>query len=95
MAWADRLWEGTFGAYSDLTLWSGALGLHIIVYWFLSLLYAILDLTQSPKALMPYRTQPTRKGRLPPATLWKIVRTVAFNQLVVGEAPDPTSGLTQ
>lgn len=67
-------------------LWLATNALHVSVYWALALPLALgLDLRASASVLTGFKIQPRANRPLSPRTWRRVVRTVLFNQLVVGE----------
>jgi len=53
-------------------------------YWITSAFYLYIDLTGSPGFLAKYKMQKGKHSPLKPETLWKVVRHVVVNQVVMG-----------
>lgn len=84
--WQSR-WEAVealFGGDAFCRGVWGTFGLTFAVYWLVGGVYTAVDLTGRPAFLLRYKMQPGAPYPVSGAQVWRVVRQVLFNQLVIG-----------
>ncbi|CAD7090538.1 unnamed protein product [Hermetia illucens] len=84
-------WQSQWDKFLDITgedphfLWVvGSTIFTILVYWIFGGIYTFMDVTNKPAVLRKYKIQPGTNEPVENARLMKVIKTVIFNQLVVG-----------
>ncbi|XP_014208861.1 fatty acid hydroxylase domain-containing protein 2 isoform X2 [Copidosoma floridanum] len=80
-------WEKIVDRFGDdpETYWvNGSIAITFLAYWLFGGIYTFMDLTNRPKALRRYKTQPGTNEPVSTRELLRVIGQVLFNQLVVG-----------
>ncbi|KAH9372376.1 hypothetical protein HPB48_006289 [Haemaphysalis longicornis] len=83
--WQSR-WEAVdalFGGDASCRWVWGTFGLTFALYWLVGGVYTAVDLTGRPAFLLRYKMQPGAPYPVSGAQVWRVVRQVLFNQLVI------------
>ncbi|XP_037506714.1 fatty acid hydroxylase domain-containing protein 2 isoform X1 [Rhipicephalus sanguineus] len=88
---SGNFWQGQWDAVEaffdgdefSMSIW-GTFAVTFAVYWVVGGLYTLMDLTGRPAFLLRYKIQDTAPYPVNFSQVWRVVRQVLFNQLVVG-----------
>ncbi|ESO83846.1 hypothetical protein LOTGIDRAFT_222286 [Lottia gigantea] len=83
----QRQWENVyvlFGSSDALVCIVGTFIITTGIFWLANAFFMIIDLTGKPVALFRYKIQPEKNNPLPKEDLYKAVKQVLYNQVVIG-----------
>lgn len=87
----ERLWERNWlkmidfiGDDNEIGLVFGLMTTLFIIYWFLGSIFMLWDVKKKPEFLNQYRIQITKNDPVDSEKLFKTVKTVMINQIVIG-----------